>query len=254
MEPVPKQTDASVTQDHVLGGRVALRQGVNGYRAGMDAALLAAACDAPPGARVLEAGCGAGGALLAAAARHPSAHFVGVERDPAAAALARANAAANGMEARVEILNADIAAPFSRLARAPFDLVMANPPFFDDPAALRAPAAEKRGAWMADGGLAAWIAFLLKAAREGGTILMIHRADRLADLLALLAPKAGSFQVRPVHPRAEAPAKRVLVRAIKTGKAPLVLLPPLVMHPAQGAKHTPQAEAILRGETALAWL
>ena len=107
---------------------------------------------------------------------------------------------------------------------------------------------------MADGGLAAWTAFLLKAAREGGTIVMIHRADRLADLLALLAPKAGSFQVRPVHPRAEAPAKRVLVRAVKTGKAPLALLPPLVMHPAQGAKHTPQAEAILRGETALAWL
>jgi tRNA1(Val) A37 N6-methylase TrmN6 len=254
MEPVPKQTDVSVTQDHVLGGQVALRQGVNGYRAGMDAALLAAACDAPAGARVIEAGCGAGGALLAAAARHPLARFVGVERDPAAAALAHANAAANGMEARVDILNADIATPFSRLALAPFDLAMANPPFFDDPAALRAPAAEKQGAWMADGGLAAWTAFLLKAAREGGTILMIHRADRLADILALLAPKAGSFQVRPVHPRAEAPAKRVLVRAIKTGKAPLVLLPPLVMHPAQGAKHTPQAEAILRGEAALAWL
>ncbi|RYF97622.1 MAG: methyltransferase, partial [Caulobacteraceae bacterium] len=88
---------------------------------------------------------------------------------------------------------------------------------------------------------------------ERGTITVIHRADRLGDLLALLGDKAGSFQVRAVHPFANAPAKRVLVRAIKTGKAPLVLLPPLVLHDRGGAKHTDEAEAILRGEAALAW-
>ena len=49
------------TEDSVLDGRVRLRQPVRGYRAGLDAALLAAACDAGPGARVIEAGCGAGG-------------------------------------------------------------------------------------------------------------------------------------------------------------------------------------------------
>lgn len=254
MEPVPKQTNASMTQDRVLGGRVLLRQGVNGYRAGMDAALLAAACEPPAGGRVLEAGCGVGGALLAAAVRRQDASFTGLERDAAAAALARENILANGLSGRVEVLEADVGAPFAKLGLAPFDLVMANPPFFDDPAALRAPTPEKRGAWMADGGLAAWTAFMLKAVREGGSVVMIHRADRLADILALLAPKAGSFQVRPIHPRAEAPAKRVIVRATKTGKAPLALLPPLVLHPAEGAKHTDEAEAILRGEAGLAWL
>ncbi len=82
---------------------------------------------------------------------------------------------------------------------------------------------------------------------------MIHRADRLGDLLALLGGKAGSFRVRPVHPFADAPAKRVLVRAIKTGKAPLALLPPLVLHEREGGKHSPEAEAILRGDAALGW-
>ena len=107
---------------------------------------------------------------------------------------------------------------------------------------------------MADGGLAAWTGFLLKAVREGGSLTLIHRADRLADLLALLAPKAGSFQIRPVQPHAHAPAKRVILRAIKTGKAPLALLPPLILHPREGAKHTDEAEAILRGEAGLDWL
>lgn len=254
MEPVSDLTDVAISEDRLLDGRVLLRQGVRGYRAGMDAALLAAACDAADGARVLEAGCGAGGALLAAATRRAGAQFVGLERDAAAVALARQNVQANGLQTRVEILQGDVAKPFKQLAQPPFDAVMANPPFFDDPAVLRAPAAEKTGAWMADGGLAAWTGFLLKAVREGGSLTLIHRADRLADILALLAPKAGSFQIRPIHPRADAPAKRVLVRAIKTGKAPLVLLPPLVLHPQEGAKHTDAAEAILRGQAALGWI
>ena len=38
--------------------------------------------------------------------------------------------------------------------------------------------------------------------------------------------QAGSMQVRPIHPFADEPAKRILVRAVKGGKAPLILLPP----------------------------
>lgn len=224
-----------------------------GYRAGMDAALLAAACDAGSGERVIEAGCGVGGALLAAATRRPDARFVGVERDSAAVDLARGNVALNGLADRVEILAGDVERGFRALELPVFDAVISNPPFFDDPAALRAPAPEKSGAWMADGGLKAWTGFCLKAVREGGTVTLIHRADRLADILALLAPKAGSFKVRPVAPFADAPAKRVIVRAIKTGKAPLVLLPPLVLHEREGAGHAARAEAILRGEADLGW-
>uniref|UniRef100_B0T4X7 Methyltransferase small n=1 Tax=Caulobacter sp. (strain K31) TaxID=366602 RepID=B0T4X7_CAUSK len=242
-----------VSEDTVLNGRVRLRQPLAGYRAGMDAALLAAACDAHPGERVIEAGCGVGGALLAAASRRKGARFVGLERDPAAADLARGNIALNGLADRVEVVTGDIERGFRALDLPVFDAVISNPPFFDDPGALRAPAPEKSGAWMADGGLEAWTAFCLKAVREGGTVTLIHRADRLAGILALLTPKAGSFKIRPIAPFADAPAKRVIVRAIKTGKAPLVLLPPLVLHEREGAGHSAAAEAILRGEAALGW-
>ena len=219
----------------------------------MDAALLAATCDALPGQRVLEPGCGVGGALLAAATRRSDALFQGVERDDAAAALVAENVSLNGLAAQVSVMKGDVEAGFRALNLPVFDAVMANPPYFDDPNALRAPSPAKSGAWMADGGLAAWATFCLKAVREGGTITLIHRADRLADILSLLAPKAGSFRIRPVAPFADAPAKRVIVRAVKTGKAPLALLPPLVMHDRDGGKHTAQAEAILRGETDLPW-
>lgn len=242
-----------ITEDTVLGGRVRLAQPARGYRAGLDAALLAAACDARPGERVLEAGCGVGGALLAAATRRAEAHFTGLERDEAAAALCARNIAGNDLAERVDVQVADIDAPFRSLGLDRFDAVMANPPFFDDPATLRAPAAAKRGAWMADAGLEGWIAFLLAAARDGGAITVIHRADRLADLLAGLGDKAGSFAVRPIHPFADQPAKRVLVRAVRGGRAPLRLLPPLVMHDQAGGKHSVALEAILRGEADLDW-
>ena len=202
---------------------------------------------------MLDAGCGVGGALLAAAARRPQAHFVGMERDPAAATLARRNVELNGLGARVDIVSGDVDQGFRTLGLEPFDAVMANPPFFDDPATIRGPHAAREGAYMAEGGLAAWTGFLLKAVREGGSITVIHRADRLADLLSGLGAKAGSFRVRPIHPFAAEPAKRVLVRAIKTGKAPLILLPPLVLHDREGGKHTEAAEAILRGDAALGW-
>ena len=243
------QAEVETVENAVLGGRVRLRQPTRGYRAGMDAALLAAAVAMEPGQRVMEAGCGAGAVLMQIAARRPGVFLTGLERDPVMAALARENAALNGAAATV--VEGDVATGFRALDLAPFDWAVSNPPFFDDPGALRAPAPGKRGAWMADDGLKAWTEFLIKAVREGGRIVVIHRADRLADLLALLGEKAGSFAVRGIHPYADEPAKRVLVSAVKAGKAPLRLLPPLVLHDRSGAKHTAEAEAILRGEAAL---
>ncbi len=248
--PFPPIEDETV-ENALLGGRVRLRQPAKGYRAGMDAALLAAAVAAEPGQRVIEAGCGAGAVLMQIAARRPGVALTGLERDPAMAALARENATLN--EAEAHIIEGDVAAGFRALDLPLFDWAVSNPPFFDDPGALRAPAPGKRGAWMADDGLKAWTRFLLKSVREGGRIVVIHRADRLADLLALLGETAGSFAVRGVHPYADEPAKRVLVQAIKTGRAPLRLLPPLVLHDRAGTKHTAEAEAVLRGEAALGW-
>ncbi len=251
MDSVPAAPE--VVENALLGGRVRLRQPARGYRAGMDAALLAAAVAPRPGERLFEAGCGAGAVLMQIAARHDALSLTGLERDSSSAALARENAGLNGFGDRITVIEGDVAAGFRSLGLPPFDWAVSNPPVFDDPGARRAPAPGKRGAWRADDGLAAWTGLLLKAVREGGRIVIIHRADRLADLLALLGDKAGSFAIRPIQPFAEEPAKRVLVRAIKTGKAPLRLLPPLVLHDRSGAKHTPESEALLRGEAALDW-
>jgi tRNA1(Val) A37 N6-methylase TrmN6 len=84
-------------------------------------------------------------------------------------------------------------------------------------------------------------------------LTMIHRAERLDRLLAALEGRLGEVCVYPVRPRAEAPAHRVLVRARKGSRAPLRLLPGLELHDDSGAKFTPEAEAIFRGEAVVSW-
>ncbi|WP_282008262.1 tRNA1(Val) (adenine(37)-N6)-methyltransferase, partial [Brevundimonas aveniformis] len=187
------------------------------------------------------------------AARRPGASFVGIERTEAAVDLAQRNILANQMSERIEVRCGDIAEGFRPLDLPAFDWAISNPPFFDDANRLRAPAPERRDAWIADDGLAAWTTFLSKAVREGGAIVMIHRADALAEILGQLSPKAGSFQILPIHPFADQPAKRVIIRATKSGKAPLQILPGLVLHDHSGAKHTPRAEALLRGQAEISW-
>ncbi len=248
---------AGATFSHLLSGRVKLMQPVKGYRAGMDAALLAAACaglcgEKPRVTTALEPGCGAGAALLSLKARCPQLRLTGIEREAGYAELARGNVMLNDAS-DVTILTGDIAAGFRALDRERVDLVLCNPPYFDDPDRLRAPHEAKRPAWIADDGLGAWLDFAMAAVKDGGEIVFIHRADRLGDLLQGLSLRCGSFMIRPVQPFAHKDAKRVLVRAQRLGKAPLRLLPPLVMHDGGARKHTDEVESILRGEAVVGW-
>ena len=60
----------------------------------------------------------------------------------------------------------------------------------------------------------------------------------------------GSLEIRFVHPHADRPAIRVLLSGVKGSRAPLTILPPLVLNGPDG-RFTPQAEALHRGEATL---
>ncbi|MWD26419.1 methyltransferase, partial [Aquicoccus sp. SCR17] len=125
-----------VTRNAFLGGRLSIAQPVAGYRAGVDPVLLAAACPARRGDSVLELGCGAGVAVLCLGSRVPGLDLSGLELQPAYAALARENAARNGIALAVE--EGDLARMPAPLKARSFDQVIANPPYFDRAAGTRA--------------------------------------------------------------------------------------------------------------------
>lgn len=237
------------TLDRLLGGRVQLRQSARGYRAGMDAVLLAASLAARPGELLVEFGCGPGAALLCAAQRMTGCSYLGIEIDPQAVELAVENIAANQLGDRVRVRQGDIARPLGPLKAAQ---VFFNPPYFADPTALRLPKAEKQRAWLAgDEPLSAWVGAAARVLEPKGRLTLIHRSDVLSDILLALGARFGSVAIRPVYPRADRPAKRVLVTARLGGKAPLVILPPLLLHDDSEAVHTAEADAIMRGQAAI---
>ncbi len=242
--------DAGVTHDRFLNGAVTVIQPSRGYRAGLDAVLLAASLSAKPGEALVEAGCGVGAALLCAAHRLRECSFTGFERDPAMVALARDGAAANGFT-HVDIRNHDVSERLAALENV-YDQSFANPPFFE-PGAIRAPAEGRQGAYVAETPLKAWILFLHHITKPGGHITLIHRAAALADLLELLNSRTGEIEVLPVRPSPRAPAHRILVRARKgLRRGPVTLYDGVALHETAGGPSTARASAALAG-SALEW-
>jgi len=100
-------------------------------------ALVEAALAARPGARrVLDCGTGSGALLLAVLAELPAARGIGIDRSPAALAVAAANAHALSLAPRGAFLQRDWTAPGWTAGLGGCDLVLANPPYVETTAEL----------------------------------------------------------------------------------------------------------------------
>ena len=236
-----------LTEDALLGGRVHVAQPRKGQRASADAVMLAAAVPARSGMRVLDLGCGTGVGMLCLAARVPEVTVDGIEIQEDLVALCTRNIAANHMTDRLRVVAGDIRRRVPGIAPNSYDQVFANPPYFDaarhrtSPHAGRATARSEAG----EADLAHWVAALTRHARPGGGITLIHRAERLPELLAALAVKTGAIRVTPLWSRPGEAAKRVILRAVKGSKAPLQLEPGVVLHRPDGS-YLPEIDAVLR--------
>lgn len=242
-----------LTEDRFLGGRLRMLQPRDGYRAGVDPVLLAAACPARGGQSVLELGCGVGVASLCLGSRVAGLRLAGLELQPAYATLARHNACISGISLAVH--DGDLRDMPAGL-RIGFDHVIANPPYFAPDGGTTARDPGRETAQREATPLADWAAAARRRLHPGGWLTMIHAADRLPDILASLAG-FGAIAVLPLAARPGRPATRVIVRARKGARAPFRLLAPLILHdgPAHDTdreNYAPAVRAILRDGAALA--
>ena len=237
---------AETSEDALLDGAVVLRQPMRGFRVAIDTVLLAAAVPARAGETVFEPGAGCGAAALCLA-RRTGCNVVGIEPQADLVALAADNVRRNGLDAHVSVLAGALGAALPAAAAGPFDHAMANPPYRPAGQGTRPPD-DARAAAHVEGetDLNAWIAAMLAPLRPKGTLTLVHRADRLDAILAALDGRAGGVVIFPFWPRAGVPARRVVVRARKGVRTPLVLAPGLALHQTDG-RFTAEADAVLRG-------
>lgn len=242
--------DTALTQDDFLGGKIRIWQPSKGYRAATDPVFLAAAVAAKPGQQVLELGCGVGTALACLCARVEVTGF-GLELQSEYADLARRNAALNGLD--MTIFTGSLLEMPDVLREMSFDHVFANPPFYA-PTAASAPSDSGRDIAHREGEaeLQDWISTGLRRLKPRGYFTIIHRTERLGEILCGLVGKTGDIRVLPLAARDGRDAGRILVSARKSAAGPLRLLAPMVLH--KGAVHDADEDsfrdnirAILRG-------
>jgi tRNA1(Val) A37 N6-methylase TrmN6 len=241
-----------LSDDRLLGGRVRFSQPACGYRVAIDPVLLAAAVPARPDQRVLDAGAGTGAASLCLAVRVPECRIQGLETQRRLQRIASHNVVQNGLGRRIEMIQGDLERPPPRLAAASCDHVMTNPPHAAAAGASPSPNHERAVAHAETTlDLAGWIAACLRMLKTDGQLTLIHRADRLDDVLAALRHRAGDVIVFPLWPMADGrPAKRVLIQARKGSRGPLRLSPGLALHERDGS-FSAMAERVLRAGSAL---
>ena len=222
------------TDDALLGGRITLRQPSKGYRAALEPILLAAAVTEKKDMRVLDAGCGSGAAMLCLAARVSDCTIVGLELQSKLESFARQSIAINHLNDRLSVVQGDIIDPPTSVAKISFDVVMSNPPFGET--GTPPPNSQKAVAHMEqETSLRDWINALLRLLNDRGQLVLIHRANRLSDIIAPLKGRAGDITIFPIWHKAGQPAKRVIVSALKGRKSPDRLLSGVTVHESDGS-------------------
>lgn len=250
---------ASFTIDAFHRGRFHLVQPAGkGHRAGLDAMLLAGAVPSGFNGTLADLGAGAGAAGLAVAARCEHARVVLVERSEqmAACALESIRLPDNGALApRLSVIEADVGLSGRErrnagLADHAFDFVIMNPPFNAAHDRVTPDGLKREAHVMEEGLFERWLRTAAAIGTAGAMVALIARPASLAEILAALAGRFGNAEALPIHPRPQTEAIRVVIRARKSARGSLKLMPPLMLHDS-GRSFTSRADAVINGQATL---
>ncbi len=244
--------DFPLTEDEFIGGKVRVFQPEKGYRAGIDAVLLAATVEAKSGENILDLGCGVGTAGLCLMGRLSDVQVTGLELQSVLFDIAQKNRVANGFEDRWSLVQADLLHLPKDMPLGSFDQVICNPPFMPKGSSHASPDPIKLLAnHEGEASLRDWMLAALKLVKQKGAVTIVHRADRLDEILSVFREKkAGAVEIFPLWPYAGQPAKRVVVRAKRGISKPMMITAGQVLHEKDGS-YTSEIEGALRRGQAL---
>jgi len=199
---------------------------------GMDAVLLTNYCNVKNNSKIVDLGTGTGIIPILLSGKRNYSHAYGIEIQTEVAEMAKRSVELNNLQEKIEILNIDLNEATNHLEPHSFDAVISNPPYkltnsgIINPTDQKAISRHEIKCSLED--VIRTAAVLLK---QYGNFYMIHRPDRLADIICLLRQyKLEPKQIRFVHSRVGDKPKMIMIRASKHGKPELKFDNPLYIY------------------------
>ncbi len=217
---------------------------------GMDAVLLTNYCDIKNNSTVVDLGTGTGIIPILLSGKRNYSKVYGLEIQPEVAEMAKRSVKLNDLQGKIEILNIDLKNALNYLEANSFDAVISNPPYklynsgIINPEDKKAISRHEIKSTLED-----VISTASQLLKQYGRFYMVHRPDRLADIMCLLRKyRLEPKQIRFVHPRAAAKPNMILIRASKNGNPELIFDPPLYIYDDDG-NYTKDVYEIYQGNS-----
>jgi tRNA1Val (adenine37-N6)-methyltransferase len=208
----------------------------NAFKFGVDAVLLADFAQVKRSDQVLEMGTGTGIIPILLHAKKQPASITALEIQADMADLARRNIKYNKLEDKISILHMDIKEAPERLGRAEYDCVVTNPPYVKKEAGINNPEESKA---IARFEIACTLQDVVSTAKQllrtGGKLFMVHRADRLVDIIyEMRAQGLEPKRIRFVHSNAGKRPHLLLIEGVRGGRPELKFMDPLYIYDDKG--------------------
>lgn len=203
---------------------------------GMDAVLLSGFAKVKDGAKVLDMGTGTGIIPILLSAKTGASHLTGLEIQEESADMARRSVSLNHLEEKIDIVTGDIKEAGKLFGPASFEVVTCNPPYMIGEHGLvseNTPKAIARHEILCT--LEDVVAQSAKVLKTGGTLYMVHRPFRLAEIIStMINYKLEPKRMQLVYPFVDKEPNMVLLEAVKGGKSRMSVEKPLIVYKEPG--------------------
>ena len=208
-------------------------QNKNWFCFGMDSIILANfAKEENKGSKILDLGTGTGIIAILLSKKIEKSRITAIEIQKDVAEMAQRSIKLNDLEESIEIINEDI----KKIGQAKYDIVITNPPYKKKNTGLinnnekQFISRHETTATLQD-----FIKISYKMLKDKGDLYIVHRPDRLVDLIEILRQnKLEPKKIKFVYPNIEKEPNIVLVKATKNAKPFLKIEKPLYIYNKDG--------------------
>ncbi|QGU00579.1 hypothetical protein SYNTR_1985 [Candidatus Syntrophocurvum alkaliphilum] len=221
------------TLDDLLIGNKKIIQPKKGYRFSIDSVILAHFPELKGIKTAVDLGSGSGVIPIILSQRQRKMKIIGIEMQPEMVARAKRSLLINELEERIEFIKTDVKNMEKELKGGFVDLVVSNPPFWRDKEGKislnKEEAIARHELEINAEQIITKASYLLK---NLGKLAIIHRADRLNELLELFnSNKIAVKKIQMVHPFINKDAKMVLIEGQKNAKnSGVIIKPPIIIY------------------------